>query len=117
MNEKKYILAIDQGTSSTKTILFDEEGKAVAKGYEPLKSYFLEGGFVEQDPQEIYNNVLTSVEKCIDGFKSNGGDLPISRHVASPIKEKPLLSGMKRENHYTTRLYGNANVPFRSVSV
>jgi glycerol kinase len=70
-----YILAIDQGTSSTKTIIFDEEGKPVAKGTEPLKSYFLEGGFVEQDPQEIYQNVLRSVKKCVDEFKASGGDV------------------------------------------
>lgn len=72
---KSYILAIDQGTSSTKTIIFDEEGKAVAKGSEPLKTYFSEGGFVEQNPEEIYNNVLASVEKCISAFTSNGNNL------------------------------------------
>jgi len=70
-----YILSIDQGTSSTKTILFNEEGKAVARGHEPLKSYFYEGGLVEQEPEEIYTNVLASVVKCIDAFKANGGDL------------------------------------------
>ena len=70
-----YILAIDQGTSGTKTIVFDEEGKAIAKGSEPLKTYFLEGGFVEQDPEEIFNNVLASVQKCIKAFTSNGGDI------------------------------------------
>jgi len=70
-----YILSIDQGTSSTKTIIFDEEGKAIAKGSEPLKSYFSEGGFVEQDPEEIYKNVLLSVEKCFYEFKNKGGDI------------------------------------------
>jgi len=70
-----YILSIDQGTSSTKTIIFDEEGKAVAKGAEPLKSYFSEGGFVEQDPEEIYQNVLLSVRKCLEEFRSKGGEL------------------------------------------
>ena len=65
---KSYLLAIDQGTSSTKTILFDEEGKAVAKGSEPLKTFFSEGGFVEQNPEEIYNNVLISVKKCLEAF-------------------------------------------------
>jgi len=70
-----YILAIDQGTSGTKTIVFDEEGKVIAKASEPLKTYFLEGGFVEQDPVEIYNNVLTSVQKCIEAFKANGGNV------------------------------------------
>lgn len=74
---KSYILAIDQGTSSTKTIIFDEEGKAVAKGSEALKTYFLEGGLVEQDPEEIYNNVLDSVQKCVDTFRSSGGDVSL----------------------------------------
>ena len=71
---KSYILAIDQGTSGTKTIVFDQDGKAIAKASEPLKSYFLEGGLVEQNPEEIYNNVLTSVQKCLDAFRLVGGD-------------------------------------------
>lgn len=68
-----YVLAIDQGTSSTKTILFDEEGKLFAKGLEPLKTAYLENGFVEQDPEEIFRNVLTSVENCLQDFKAKGG--------------------------------------------
>lgn len=68
-----YILSIDQGTSSTKTILFNEEGKVVSRGSFPLKTYFLEGGFVEQEPDEIYRNVLSSVTACINDFKKNGG--------------------------------------------
>jgi glycerol kinase len=70
-----YILAIDQGTSSTKTILFDEEGKPFAKGVEPLKTNYLENGFVEQDPEEIIQNVLISVEKCLEAFEDKSGDL------------------------------------------
>jgi glycerol kinase len=62
---KSYILAIDQGTSSTKTILFDETGNAVAKGSTPLKTNFLDGGWVEQDPEDIYQNVLSSVKECL----------------------------------------------------
>lgn len=69
----QYILSIDQGTSSTKTILFDEEGKVFAKGSEPLKSIFYGDGFVEQDPEEIYQNVLISVARCLDDFKTKGG--------------------------------------------
>src|SRR5690349_3092005 len=72
---RSYILAIDQGTSGTKTILFDEQGKVFAKVTEPLKTYFLENGFVEQDPEEIFNSVLESVQKCIEIFKSKGGNV------------------------------------------
>ena len=70
-----YILAIDQGTSSTKAILIDQEGKPFAKGSEPLKTNYLPNGFVEQDPEEIFQNVLTSVDKCFKDFKSKGGRL------------------------------------------
>lgn len=69
-----YILSIDQGTSSTKTIIFNEEGKAIARASEPLKTYYHEGGFVEQNPEEIYQNVLISVKKCLDDLKAKGGN-------------------------------------------
>ncbi|GAA4730203.1 FGGY family carbohydrate kinase [Flavisolibacter ginsenosidimutans] len=65
-----YILAIDQGTSSTKTIVFDAEGKAAARASEPLKTFFKDDGFVEQDPEDIYQNVLASVEKCLSEFEA-----------------------------------------------
>ncbi len=70
-----FVLAVDQGTSSTKTVLFNEKGEAVAKGTEPLRTHYLADGFVEQDPQEIYENVLQSVKKCLADFQSQGGDL------------------------------------------
>lgn len=70
-----YILSIDQGTSSTKTIVFDEQGRAVARASEPLKTQYLDNGFVEQDPEGIYQNVLASVSKCIQHFTAGGGNI------------------------------------------
>jgi len=72
---KQYILAIDQGTSSTKTIVFDDEGKVIAKATEPLKTFYSDGGFVEQDPEEICTNVLASVKNCITEFEKGGGNI------------------------------------------
>ena len=71
----RYILAIDQGTSSTKSIIFDDEGKAVAKGCVDLKTNYFDNGFVEQDPEGIYQNVLDSVEQCFKDFISKGFDI------------------------------------------
>lgn len=68
-----FVLAIDQGTSSTKTVIFDAEGKVAARGTEPLHTMYLDGGFVEQEPQEIFDNVLASVKKCITDFTARGG--------------------------------------------
>ena len=71
-----YILAIDQGTSSTKTLIFDAKGNALAKGSVPLKTDYLPNGFVEQDPEGIYQNVLESVKACLNDFETKG------RHIA-----------------------------------
>jgi glycerol kinase len=71
----KYILAIDQGTSSTKSIIFDNKGQAVAKGCVDLKTNYFDNGFVEQDPEGIYQNVLDSVEQCFTDFTSQGFDI------------------------------------------
>jgi glycerol kinase len=68
-----FILSIDQGTSSTKSILFDEAGQVVFKASEPLRTYYI-GNEVEQSPDEIYQNVLKSVSDCIAGFIALGGN-------------------------------------------
>src|SRR6187402_1483676 len=67
-----FILAIDQGTSSTKSLIFYEAGIAIAKGSEPLHTSYLENGFVEQDSEEIYQNVLLSIKKCLWQFTEKG---------------------------------------------
>lgn len=64
----KFILAIDQGTSSTKSLIFDEKGQAIAKGSENLHTHYSDNGFVEQEPEVIYQNVLASVKKCLNQF-------------------------------------------------
>ncbi|CAN5434140.1 glycerol kinase GlpK [soil metagenome] len=75
MESKKYILAIDQGTSSTKSLIFNDKGEAIAKGSEPLNTNYLNDGFVEQDPEDIYQNVLASVKKCLQDFNDKGFDV------------------------------------------
>jgi glycerol kinase len=72
--KNKYILAIDQGTSSTKTLIFDQEGKVLARGVESLDTRYLGGGFVEQDPHGIWENVRTAASRCLSDLKSKGLD-------------------------------------------
>ena len=112
----KFVLAIDQGTSSTKTLIFDNEGKAVAKGCVDLKTNHFDNGFVEQDPEGIYQNVLDSVQECLLEFQI-AKDLifKVLRLVESVINEKPLYFGIKQETPKVLRLYGLANVQFQFV--
>lgn len=72
--DRRCILAIDQGTSGTKTIVVDEQGKIVAQATQPLHTSYLSDGFVEQNPEEIFHNVLSSVEQCIIDFENKGGN-------------------------------------------
>src|SRR5689334_20424019 len=73
--KKQYILAIDQGTSGTKALIFDEEGKVCVKSTEPLKTNYLDNGFVEQDPDDIFQNVLSSVQRSIETFIESGSNI------------------------------------------
>lgn len=68
-----YILAIDQGTSGTKTALFNSRGQIAAKAASPLKSYYPRPGFVEQDPEEIFHSAIESVKLCLDQFSADHG--------------------------------------------
>jgi glycerol kinase len=66
------ILAIDQGTSGTKSIVFNLKGEILARGSEPLKSYYPTTGHVEQNPEDIYVNVLNSTRLCLQEFERSG---------------------------------------------
>lgn len=58
---EKYILAIDQGTTSTRAILFDHDGNVVHQTQREFKQYFPHSGWVEHDAMEIWASVLEVV--------------------------------------------------------
>ena len=62
----RYILAIDQSTQSTKGMLFDEKGHLIARADCPHQQHIDERGWVEHDPEEIYQ---CTIKICKRGFK------------------------------------------------
>jgi len=50
---KRYVLALDQGTTGSTALLVDADGRVRARGYAELPQYFPEPGWVEHDPGEI----------------------------------------------------------------
>lgn len=68
MKQAGYILAIDQGTSSTKALLFDQMGTTVKKGVAPLQTQYLPDGLVEQDPLAILESVRRAAQQCLEGI-------------------------------------------------
>ena len=63
INSLDYILAIDQGTTSSRAILFDRDGSVVSSAQLEFKQYYPHTGEVEHDPEEIWQSVLTVIEK------------------------------------------------------
>ena len=65
---KKYILALDQGTSSSRAIIFDHDGTPVAVSQKEFTQHFPRPGWVEHDPEEIWESesgvMLDVVSKC-----------------------------------------------------
>ncbi|MGM0410846.1 MAG: glycerol kinase GlpK [Bacillota bacterium] len=51
---EKYILAIDQGTTSSRAIIFNKEGKEVSKAQSEFQQYYPKPGWVEHDPDQIW---------------------------------------------------------------
>lgn len=58
--------AIDQGTQSTRFILYDENARVVAKHQKDVKSIFPKPGWAEQDPREIYESVEYCASRCLE---------------------------------------------------
>src|SRR3989338_2175524 len=57
----KYILAIDQGTSSSRAIIYDQNGQQIAVSQYPIHSEYPHTGWVEQDADEIWRTVLQAI--------------------------------------------------------
>ncbi len=62
------ILAIDQGTTGTRAIIFDQEGQVIESAYREFKQIYPKPGWVEHDPLDIWESVLATV-KALDAKK------------------------------------------------
>ncbi|MGQ9731568.1 MAG: glycerol kinase GlpK [Candidatus Zipacnadales bacterium] len=62
---RAHILALDQGTTSSRALLFDESGRIVSLAQQPLKSTFPVPGWVEQDPTDILATQLSAARDAI----------------------------------------------------
>ena len=64
---KKYIIAIDQGTTSTRAIVFDRNQNIVKIAQKEIKNSFPEPGWVEQDANEIWLSTLSVLAQLFQG--------------------------------------------------
>jgi glycerol kinase len=62
---KKYLLALDQGTSSSRSIVFDAQGRIVAMAQREFRQIFPQPGWVEHDPKELWSSQLATAQEAI----------------------------------------------------
>lgn len=62
---KKYVLALDEGTTSARAILFDREARIVSMAQHEFTQIYPKPGWVEHDPMEIYANQYAAMTECV----------------------------------------------------
>jgi glycerol kinase len=72
---RRYVLAIDQGTTGTTAMVFDEGGRVRGRGYSEFTQHYPRPGWVEHDPDEIWTVSLRVVKAALRSAKIKAGDL------------------------------------------
>ncbi len=75
MSEKKYILALDQGTTSSRAIVFDHNGQICSVAQKEFTQYFPKPGWVEHDANEIWSSEASVIAEAITQIDINGLDI------------------------------------------
>ena len=89
---EKYIMSIDQGTTSSRAILFDKEGDIKGVAQREFKQYFPKSGWVEHDANEIWTSVLAVMTEVLNENEINATKL---RVLELPTNVKRQSFGIK----------------------
>lgn len=102
---EQYILSLDQGTTSTRAILFNKHGEVVHIAQKEFNQYFPKPGWVEHDANEIWSSVLSVIASVLSEKIYNQSKL---RQLALQINGKRRLFGIKTAGIRSIMpLYGN----------
>ena len=72
---KKYILTLDEGTTSARAVLFDKGGNAVSAAQREFKQIYPQPGFVEHDPVEIFSVQYAAVTEAITAIGASAEEI------------------------------------------
>lgn len=116
MKDRQYILALDQGTSSSRAIVFDHEGNACAVAQKEFTQIFPRPGWVEHNPNEIWSSQASVIAEAITSMDINGKNIAaigITNQRETTIvwdaeTEEPLYNAIvwqdRRSSEYCDRL-------------
>ena len=72
---KDYVIALDQGTSSSRAIVFDRNGEAKAVCQKEFTQHFPKPGMVEHDPMEIWSTEYAVMTEAVTSLGLGGSDI------------------------------------------
>lgn len=116
MTEKKYIVALDQGTTSSRAVVMDHDANIISVSQREFEQIYPKPGWVEHDPMEIW---ATQSSTLVEVLAKADISFPIKLQLSVlRTSVKPLLSGKKKPASLSiTPLSGSAVVPQKSASI
>ncbi len=72
---KKYVMALDQGTTSSRAVIFDRRGKIVGIAAKDFQQIYPRPGWVEHDPMEIWDSQMEAVRRALDSAGISAANL------------------------------------------
>lgn len=73
-----YIISIDQSTSATKAVVFDEKCHLVCRKNVPHRQYYPKPGWVEHDAEEIYRNTVEAIREVVEATRGEGASYSLA---------------------------------------
>ena len=104
LDEKRFIISIDAGTTSNRAILFDLKGKPVFSSQKEFTQYFPKSGWVEHDPEEIWKTTVKTLRDVIAKAKKLKGKI-LTIGITNQ-RETTVLWDKKQANQFIKQLFG-----------
>ena len=109
---QKFILSIDQGSTSTRSIIFNKKFEIVSYDQLEFKQFYPKDGFVEHDPDEIFNSVLKTSNNVIKKANSK----LIWFHAASIGELKSIIPIMNQLNENSSS-FNFFELPMKALGI
>ena len=121
----KYILSIDQGTTSSRAILFDQSGRSLFSSQQEFTQHFPQDGWVEHDPEDIWSSTLSVVHDTIAFAKDNEFNIAAigitnqreTTVVWDRVTGKPLYNAIVWQDRRTAEFCESLRTPDLDASI
>ena len=104
-----YVLALDQGTTSSRAILFDRQGRAASVSQQEFPQIFPRAGWVEHNPEDIWSSQLYCAREALSKAGARAED--VAAIGITNQRETTVVWDRASGRPFTTPSSGNAGAP------